>query len=57
MEIETATWSKFRNGGKATAEQILKSRNKSNEQDWESQSVIQVWNVTIWVSSLEIEKW
>ena len=52
MEIETTAWSEFDDGGKATVEQILESEEGLRE----SQSVIQVGNVTIWVSSSEIEK-
>ena len=58
MEAEITTWSEFPNGGKDIVEQILASeeRNKSNEQDYENQSGIQVGKLTIWVRSLETEK-
>ena len=38
MEIETTAWSKFRNGGKATAEQILKSEEINQMSRTESHS-------------------
>ena len=59
METETATWLEFPNGGKAIVEQILASEvtNKSRRLGlWESQSGIQVGNLTIWVRSFAIEK-
>ena len=59
MEIETATWSKFPNGGNANVEQILVSeeRKKSKRAGlWESQCGIWVGKLTIWVRSFEIEK-
>ena len=52
-------WSEFPSRGKAIAEQILVSeeRNKSKRAGlWESQSVIQVGRLTIWVRLFEIEK-
>ena len=59
METETTTWSEFPNGRKAIVEQILASeeRNKSKQAGLgESQSVIQVGKLTIWVRLFEIEK-
>ena len=66
MEIEITTWSKFTNGEKAIAEQILASEewNKSSEERnkskraglSESQSRIRVGKLTTWVRSFEIEK-
>ena len=59
METETTKWSEFPTGGKAIVEQILLSeeRNKFKRAGlWESQSGIQVWKLTIWVRSFEIEK-
>ena len=59
METETATWSRFHNGGKAIVEEILASEkgNKSEKAGiWESQSGIRVGTLTIWVRSVEIEK-
>ena len=38
MEIETTAWSKFCNGGKATAEQILKSEEINQMSRTESHS-------------------
>ena len=59
MQTETATWSEFPNGGKIPAEEILVSeeRNKSKKEGlWESQSGVQVGELTIWVRSFEIER-
>ena len=52
METETAAWSEFPNGGKATVEQIPVSEevNKSKRAGlWESQSTMWVGELTIWV--------
>ena len=59
METQTIIWSEFPNGGKAVVEQILASevRNKSKRAgQWESQSMIWVGKLTIWVRSFEKEK-
>ena len=59
METETATWSKFPNGGKAIVEQILASeeRNKSKRAGlWESLSGIRVGKLSISERSFGIEK-
>ena len=60
METETTKWSEFPNGGKDIVEQILatEERKKSKRTGlWESQSGIQIGKLTIWVRSIEIEKY
>ena len=56
MEIETVSWSKITNGGKAFPEQILKSEDKNKSKKaglTEPQSWIWVGKWTIWVSLFE----
>ena len=57
VETERITWSEFRNGVKAIAEQTLVSeeRNKSKRAGlWESQLKIWAGKLTIWVRLFEI---
>ena len=55
METETTTWSEFLNGGKAIAEQMLASEERSkSKRQWESQSEIGVGKLTVCVRSFEI---
>ena len=59
METETTTWSEFPNAGKVIVEEILASEeiNKSKRAGlWQSQSGTGEGNLTIWVSSFEIQK-
>ena len=53
---QTTRWSEFPNGKKAIVEQILPSEGRnSKEQDFESQSGIQVGKLTICVRTFEIK--
>ena len=57
IETETKTWSEFPNGGKAIVEQILESQERKKYKRaglWESQSGIQVGQLTIWVRSFHL---
>ena len=57
METETSTGSEFPNGGKSIVEQILVSEeiNESKRVElWESQSSIQVGELTTWVMLFEM---
>ena len=52
IETETTTWSKFLNGGKVIAEQILELQERHEFKKaglWESQSEIGVEKSNIWV--------
>ena len=59
VETEATTWWEFPNGGKVIVGQILVSEEINKIQKsrfWESQSGIQVGELTIWVRSFDIEK-
>ena len=57
MEIETTNWSEFSNAGKATAEQILQSKERKKYKRADcTKSGILVGKSIIWVRLFETEK-
>ena len=59
METETTHWSEFPNGRKTIVKQILvlEEMNKPEREElWESQSLIWVGKLTLWVKLFELEE-